>query len=109
MNKRPMPSTAFIMDFVRMCFTEDLCEVDFTQSLTAMGYLQALEEKRRKEFFAATQRLNIDLEALERDRAAFRDSNPEIYEWFCIMESKGKRIESLYTQVYVGLRRWVCF
>lgn len=106
-RKKPVPSTAFIMDFVRMCFTEDLCEVDFTQSLKSMGYLQALEEKRKDEFSAAMKRLRVDSELLQRDRHSFQIRHPEIYEWISSMEVKAKKVEALYTQVYVGLRRWV--
>ena len=98
---------SFITSFVRRCFTTDLCLVDFTQALTALDYLKDLENRRKRELTQVLQRLGVDRETLvptENDR---RISNPKILEWVMQMQDKERRVEALYTQVYLGLRRWV--
>ena len=103
------PAPAYITSFVRECFTEDLCEVDFTQAITSLEYLRILEDKRRRELAAAVKRLSIDPAVLERDREGLQNSHPGIFEWIASTEAKSKKVEALYTQVYIGLRRWVCY
>ena len=97
----------FITSFVRRCFTEDLCLVDFTQALTALDYLKDLETRRKKELSAVLRRLGISGESFGRDRESLTSQNPDIAEWLSSMEDKERRVEALYTQVYIGLRRWV--
>lgn len=105
-QKRP-PSIQYITDFVRACFTEDLCEVDFTHSLQAMELLTLLEDRRKEEVASAIKRLSTDPAGVERDRGGLQSHYPGISDWILSLEDKAKRIEALYTQVYVGLRRWV--
>jgi hypothetical protein len=106
-SRKHIPPMEFITDFVRKCFTEDLCEVDFTQSLTAMEYLRILEDQRRNEITAAIRRLSVEPRVLDRDRQNLQNNHPGISEWISSMEDKSRKVEALYTQVYVGLRRWV--
>ena len=96
---------AFITQFVRRCFTEDLCLVDFTQALTALDYLKDLENRRKRELTAALQRLGVDKSSL--DGEAITKKYRGLTEWVQSMEDKERKVEALYTQVYVGLRRWV--
>ena len=105
-QKRP-PSVQYITDFVRACFTEDLCEVDFTHSLQAMELLALLDDRRKEEVAAAIKRLSTDPAGVEKDRQGLQSIYPGINDWIGSIEDKAKRIEALYTQVYVGLRRWV--
>ena len=98
---------SFITSFVRRCFTEDLCLVDFTQALTAMDYLKILDDRRKRELSAALRRLNVDATSLEQDRHVLNSTYPGILDWVSSMEDKSRKIEALYTQVYIGLRRWV--
>ncbi|MCJ1289125.1 hypothetical protein MMC34_000657 [Xylographa carneopallida] len=97
---------SFITSFVRRCFTEDLCLVDFTQALTALDYLKDLETRRKRELSAALRRLNINVEAIDVERHDLAKRSPAIAEWISSMEDKERRVEALYTQVYIGLRRW---
>lgn len=98
---------AFITSFVRRCFTENLCQVDFTQALTAMDYLKDLETRRKRELSAALQRLGITADTTEQERDDMAKRSPAIAQWISSMEEKERRVEALYTQVYIGLRRWV--
>ena len=98
---------SFITSFVRRCFTEDLCLVDFTQALTALDYLKDLENRRKRELSAALHRLGIDKETFGKECDKLNERYPGLTEWVLSMEEKEKRVEALYTQVYIGLRRWV--
>ena len=98
---------SFITSFVRRCFTEDLCLVDFTQALTALDYLKDLETRRKRELSAALRRLNINVDAIDVERDDRAKRSPAIAEWISSMEDKERKVEALYTQVYIGLRRWV--
>ncbi|KIX06910.1 uncharacterized protein Z518_04886 [Rhinocladiella mackenziei CBS 650.93] len=96
---------SFITSFVRRCFPPELEQVDFPQALTAMDYLKDLEVRRRREVVAALDKLGI-----ERDDISHRDKlarkYPGVLRWVMDIEDKERKIEALYTQVYLGLRRW---
>lgn len=97
---------SFITSFVRRCFTADLCLVDFTQALTAMDYLKDLENRRKRELTLTLQRLGLDKSDDGRTSPAM-SNNPKIADWVVNQQEKERKVEALYTQVYIGLRRWV--
>ncbi|KAL9019468.1 MAG: hypothetical protein Q9185_003260 [Variospora sp. 1 TL-2023] len=97
----------FITSFVRRCFTADLCLVDFTQALTALDYLKDLENRRRREVTLALQRLGLDKDTVGHSDEEISQRYPGVANWAQGMQEKGKKVESLYTHVYLGLRRWV--
>lgn len=102
-----LPPT-FVASFVRRCFTEDICLVDFTQALTALDYLKDLETRRKRELTLAIQRLGVDKLSVDRIGDASSSKNsPKMVEWVLDMQAKEKKIEAYYTQMYIGLRRWV--
>lgn len=95
---------SFISSYVRKCFPQELCDVDFTMALTALDYLKDLESRRRRELAHVFERLGLEKNGLgeaglEVDRAHL--------DWAVSMQGKDEKVESLYTEVYVGLRRWV--
>ena len=94
------------MSFVRRCFTPDLCLVDFTQALTAMDYLKDLENRRKRELAQALQRLRLD-KTPDGVACGVMSTNPRMSQWVAGQQDKERKAETLYTQVYVGLRRWV--
>jgi len=96
----------FITSFVRRCFTTELCLVDFTQALTAMDYLKDLENRRKRELTLALQRLDLDQNLVDQSRGEI-SKNSGISEWVQSMRDKERKVEALYTSVYIGLRRWV--
>jgi len=98
---------SFVTSFVRRCFTDDLCQVDFTQALTALDYLKDLETRRKRELTQALKRLGIHGSRLNEEREEVEKHHPKIAEWISNMEDKERKVEALYTQVYIGLRRWV--
>ena len=98
---------SFITSFVRRCFTDDLCQVDFTQALTALDYLKDLETRRKRELAQALQRLGIHGSRMNEERKELEKYHQGIAEWIATMEDKERKVEALYTQVYIGLRRWV--
>ena len=98
---------AFVTSFVRRCFPEDICLVDFTQALTALDYLKDLEARRKRELSLAIQRLGIDVAALDRIGDASSRNSPRLIEWVLDMQAKEKKTEAYYAQMYIGLRRWV--
>lgn len=98
---------SFVTSFVRRCFTADLCLVDFTQALTALDYLKDLESRRKRELNLALQRLGVDKERINETGEDVMRRYPRVSEWIKSMEDKERKVEALYTQVYIGLRRWV--
>ena len=74
-----------------------------------MEYLKVLEERRKRELATAIGRLTIDPIHVEKDKTGLQNDHPGIYEWISMTQAKSKKVEALYTQVYVGLRRWVCY
>ena len=97
---------SFVTNFVRRCFSLELDQVDFPQALTALDYLKDLEVRRRREVVAALDKLGI-----ERDDIGHRDKlakkYPGVVRWVVGTEEKERKVEALYTQIYVGLRRWI--
>jgi hypothetical protein len=97
---------SFVTSFLRRCFAHQLEEVDFPQALTALDYLKDLETRRRKEVAAALARLGIDRADMSQ-KQEMGQRYPGVLRWIESLEAKERRVEALYTQVYVGLRRWV--
>lgn len=92
--------------FLRRCFSPNIDEVDFPQALTGLDYLKDLETRRRKEVFAALKRLGLDRDDLcSKDELAKK--YPGVLRWLESIEQNERKVEALYTQVYIGLRRWV--
>ena len=98
---------SFITAFVHRAFPSDLVQVDFPQALTALDYLKDLENRRRREVAAAMRRLNIDRQTLDSNSTEMADTPHHVLQWVQSMEGKERKIDSLYTQIYVGLRRWI--
>lgn len=98
---------AFVASFVRRCFTKELCLVDFTQAMTALTYLEDLETRRKRELSGALRRLTLDRDSTSQDRESVDKAYPGVAEWVATMEEREKKVEALYTQTYIGLRRWV--
>jgi hypothetical protein len=95
-----------VTSFLRRCFSPNLDEVDFPQALTGLDYLKDLETRRRKEVFAALKRLGIDREDI-CGKDEFGKKYPGVLRWLESIEQNERKVEALYTQVYIGLRRWV--
>jgi hypothetical protein len=99
---------AFVTSFVNKCFPVELDFVDFPQSLTALDYLKDLEMRRRKEIAHSFRTLNLDQSNLSPEMLLdLRGWNPAIADWVESLEAKLKKVEALYTSVYISLRRWV--
>jgi hypothetical protein len=97
---------SFVTSFVRRCFPKDLDQVDFPQALTAMDYLKDLEIRRRREVVAALDRLGIARDDIGQ-KEVLGKKYPGVLRWVLAIEEKERTIEALYSQVYIGLRRWV--
>ncbi|KAK0273709.1 hypothetical protein LTR35_012146 [Friedmanniomyces endolithicus] len=97
----------FITSFVLRCFPSDLLCVDFPQALTGLDYLKDLETRRRREVAGAMSRLAIDRTTLELDGDSLSDRYPGVKQWVGDINEKERKVEALYTQVYVALRRWI--
>ncbi|KAF2770366.1 hypothetical protein EJ03DRAFT_270437 [Teratosphaeria nubilosa] len=98
---------SFITSFLRRCFPAELVCVDFPQALTGLDYLKDLETRRRREVAAAMSRLDIDRETLDNDASALSEQYPGVLKWVKSIEEKERKIDALYTQLYVALRRWI--
>ena len=98
---------SFISGFLRKSFPAQLPEVDFPQALTALDYLKDLEARRRREVAAAMDRLDVNRETLDSDPEAFASKYPGVAKWVKSMEEKERKIDALYTQLYIGIRRWI--
>lgn len=71
-----------------------------------MDYLKDLENRRKRELTLALQRLDLDQNLMEQSRGEI-SKNARISDWVQSMRDKERKVEALYTQVYIGLRRWV--
>ncbi|KEQ67772.1 uncharacterized protein M437DRAFT_36469 [Aureobasidium melanogenum CBS 110374] len=98
---------SFITAFLRKAFSADLRFVDFPQALTGLDYLKDLETRRRREVAAALECLGIDRNTIGAAEEELSRRYPGVLSWFRTLEEKERKIEALYTQVYVALRRWV--
>jgi hypothetical protein len=97
---------SFITTFLRRCFSAQLEDVDFPQALTALDYLKDFDIRRRKEVAAALQRLGVESSDL-KERSELSKKYPGVVSWIESLDAKTRKVEALYTQVYIGLRRWV--
>lgn len=100
---------SFITSFLHKVFPIQLECVDFPQALTALDYLKDLETRRRKELAHALRHLGIDRSVLEHrgkpeDLAKWY---PEVADFLQSLQDREKRADTLYTQLFVALRRWV--
>lgn len=98
---------SFITSFARKCFTAELSDVDFAQALTALDYIRDLESRRRREMQAALERLNVDPKDTENVEHDLRIEYPGALDWYRSIETKERKVDALYSQIYVGLRRWI--
>ncbi|KAF9882593.1 hypothetical protein FE257_006222 [Aspergillus nanangensis] len=96
---------SFVTSFLRRCFTPRLEDVDFPQALTGLDYLRDLDIRRRKEIPAALQRLQVDLADL-REGSEFQNKHPGVFAWIESIHAQNRKVEALYTQIYIGIRRW---
>ena len=97
---------SFISSYVRKCFPQELYDVDFTMALTALDYLKDLETRRRRELTHVFERLSLDKNRLGEAGLELGQAH---LDWAVSTKAKDGKVESLYTEVYVGLRRWVCY
>ncbi|KAL4881028.1 hypothetical protein BJY04DRAFT_64156 [Aspergillus karnatakaensis] len=96
---------SFVTSFLRRCFAPQLEDVDFPQALTGLDYLRDLETRRKKEVAAAVQRLGLQ-SGNSRQSAEFARKYPGVTMWIGSIKDKTAKVEALYTQIYIGLRRW---
>ncbi len=73
-------------------------------ALTALDYLKDLETRRRRELTLVFERLGLDKDTLGEAGLEIRRAHVK---WAVDMQAKDGKVELLYTEVYVGLRRWV--
>jgi hypothetical protein len=99
---------SFSTSFIRKVFPGELDKVDFPQALTALDYLRSLEHRWKKEVHDALKRLKVSEEdAANPSRSELVQKYPGVAAWLQSLLTKTRQIQALYTQVYVGLRRWV--
>ncbi|KAJ5132336.1 hypothetical protein N7448_006494 [Penicillium atrosanguineum] len=98
---------SFSTNFIRKVFPGELDKVDFPQALTALDYLRSLEDRWKKEVHDALKRLKVSEEdAAHPSRSELVSKYPGVSAWLQSLLGKTRQIQALYTQVYVGLRRW---
>ena len=54
----------------------------------------------------ALQRLGLDTAVVEQAGREI-SKNAKVSDWVLSLQGKEKKVEALYSQVYIGLRRWV--
>ncbi|KAI9654585.1 MAG: hypothetical protein M1831_005346 [Alyxoria varia] len=97
----------FITSFLRRCFPQELTMVDFPQALTALDYLKDLETRRRREIGAALGRLRLDREVIKSGVPEVEKKHSGVAAWVQEIEASERKVDALYTQLYIGLRRWI--
>lgn len=99
---------SFLTNFLRKCFAPELENVDFPQALPALDYLKTLDNRWKKEMTSALERLNVGRDyAVNPSRSELALKYPGVASWLQTINAKARQIQALYTQIYVGLRRWV--
>ncbi|RMJ27405.1 hypothetical protein PHISP_01721 [Aspergillus sp. HF37] len=96
---------SFTTTFMRRCFAPHFEEADFHQALTSLDYLKDLELRRRREVTAALQRLGLQPGDL-KSKTDLAKEHPNVLSWAESIDAKAKKVESLYSHIYIGLRRW---
>lgn len=96
---------SFITSFVRQTFGLELDQVDFLQALTSLDYLRDLDIRRRREVLAAFDKLGVARSDLGKEHKLAK-KYPGVVQWIVDTEEKERKVEQIYTQVYIGLRRW---
>ena len=71
-----------------------------------MDYLKDLENRRKRELGSALQRLGLD-KTPDGVSCGVMSTSPKMSEWVTCQQDKDRKVEAFYTQVYIGLRRWV--
>lgn len=83
----------------------------FEFALKGLDYLHGLEKRRRREFGEMLARLGIDENKPSSSSIKYPEetsaSAGKVDACKKVMDGKAKSVEDLYTQAYVGLRRWV--
>lgn len=98
----------FIVSFLRRCFCLELSDVDFAQGLTALDYLNDLQNRWKKEIDAAFRRLSVSSQdAKDPKHSVLARKYPGVMLWYKGISDKAYIIDALYTQVYLGMRRWI--
>ena len=97
---------SFITAFLGRCFPPDLVSVDFPQALTGLDYLKDLETRRQREVIYVLGRTQISQAILDSE-LDLRRQYPGVARWKHSIKSQEQIVEKLYTQLYIGLRRWV--
>lgn len=99
---------AFVTSFVNRCFPVNLEMVDFPQALTSLDYLRDLEMRRRKEIANSFKTLNLSQAHVSHEMLKdLRNWNPAVADWIESLETKLRKVETLYTSLYISLRKWV--
>ncbi|KAJ5338361.1 hypothetical protein N7452_005089 [Penicillium brevicompactum] len=99
---------SFIISFVRRCFCLELHNVDFAQALTSLDYLKDLQGRWKKEIDSAFRRLNVTAQdARDPQHSEVARKYPGVMEWYAEISQKARMIDFMYTQIYVGMRRWI--
>lgn len=96
---------SFITEFVLRHFPTEVDRIDFSHVLTALDYLKDLEVRRRREVVAALDKLGIKRDDFTQ-RANLAKKYPGVTRWIEDIEEKEREVESHYTEVYLGIRRW---
>lgn len=105
-SQPPSMPSSFITSFLRRCFPLDLVCVDFPRALTGLDYFKELEARRRKKVAYALSRTAIDQAVLDNE-LQLHEQNLSVSRWVRNVNDKERIIQSLYAQLYIGLRRWV--
>ncbi|CAG7980025.1 unnamed protein product [Penicillium salamii] len=102
-----LPPT-FIASFVRRVFTKELRYVTFSQALCSLDYLKGLQGRWKKEVDGAFRRINVNpQDVIDPQSSEVTRNFPGVMVWYKDISQKARVIDMLYTQVYVGLRRWI--
>lgn len=95
----------FVREFcTERVFVKDFGGVRLDLALTALDYLRDLEFSRRDILREAAGKLGID----ERNWRNVLGGNPEALKWVEQTQGNELRAETLYADLFLDLRIWVC-
>ncbi|KAJ5703476.1 hypothetical protein N7493_011865 [Penicillium malachiteum] len=98
---------SLLVSYIRRTFVSDVEKIDFPHAMYAIDYLRDLDLRYKKEFHKALQTLHITREdVVDPITSSLSRRFPGNMAWVEKMYLVSRDLESLYTQLYLGLRRW---
>ncbi|KAJ5724118.1 hypothetical protein N7488_002153 [Penicillium malachiteum] len=98
---------SFLVSYIRRTFTSDVGRIDFPHAMYAIDYVRDLDLRYKKEFDKALRTLCITrADVVDPVNSSLARKFPGNMAWVEKMYLVSRDLETLYTQLYLGMRVW---